>query len=200
MRFGQEKRQSMIIGEYSNKSGHDSVTTVLSPFINTEWFKSEHAYRGSYVHNALKNHLLGIWSPEPPEEYKGYLESGILWIEDNVAEILMVENGDRTRLVDPVNRYSGQPDLIATLKINPEPGIIDWKTSLAIGATWMGQISAYWNLARLNGWPDISWGASVRLRKSGKIALSNFIPNLNLELQYFLNANAAYRRYKEKIT
>jgi len=188
------------IGEYSNKSPYDSVTKVLSPFIDSQWFKSEDAYRGSFVHNALKNYLLGIWSPEPPEEYKGYIESGISWLSENIQDIIMVEGGDETRMVDTVNRYSGQPDLLCTLKLNPKPGVVDWKTSIAIGSTWVGQISAYWNLARINGFPDVAWGASVRLRKSGKIALSNFIQNLDLELQYFLNANAAYRRYKEKIT
>lgn len=188
----------MNIGEYSNNSGFDSVTKILSPFIDSQWFKTEHAYRGSYVHNALKNHLVGVWSPAHPEEYKGFIDSGILWIQDNIDKILMVENGDLTRLTDPIHRYSGQPDLICTLKINPKPGIVDWKTSIAFSVVWNGQCSAYWNLAKKNGYPDASWAAVVRLRKSGKIALSNFIKNLDLELQYFLNANAAYRRYKEK--
>jgi len=186
--------------EYSNKTQLDSVTKILSVYVDTRWFTEECCFRGHHVHNALKNHCLGIWSPEPPEEYKGYIESGILWTQDNVAEILMVENGDRTRLVDTVNRYSGQPDLVATLKIQPLPGVIDWKTSIAFSEVWNGQLAGYWNLIKLNGYPDACWGASVRLRKDGRIALSNFVNNLNLELQYFLNANAAYRRYKEKIT
>ncbi len=186
--------------EYSNLTGFDSVTTVLSPFIQTQWFREEHCLRGNYVHNALKNHCLGIWSPEPPEEYKGYIDSGKLWLDANVEDILSVEDGDKTRYVDTVNRYSGQPDLICTLKLNPKPGVVDWKTSIAFSVTWAGQCSAYWNLAKINGWPDVGWAASVRLRKSGKIALANFIQDLNLELQYFLNANAAYRRYKLKIT
>jgi hypothetical protein len=188
------------IGEYSNKSGLDSVTTVLGVYVDKSWFTSESCYRGSFVHNALKNYCLGIWSPEPPEEYKGYIESGISWLFENVQDILSVESGDETRMVDTVHKYSGQPDLICTLKINPEPGIVDWKTSLAFSVVWNGQIAGYWNLARINGFPDVVWGASVRLRKDGRIALSNFIQNLDLELQYFLNANAAYRRYKEKIT
>ena len=186
--------------EYSNKTNLDSVTTVLSPFIQTQWFKEEHCLRGNFVHNALKNHCLGIWSPSPPEEYKGYIESGILWLQENVKDILSVENGEKTRYVDTVNKYSGQPDLLCTLKLNPKPGVVDWKTSIAFSVVWNGQIAGYYNLAKKNGFPDACWGASVRLRKSGKIALSNFIQNLNLELQYFLNANAAYRRYKLKIT
>ena len=138
--------------------------------------------------------------PPHPEEYRGYIDSGILWLTENVQDVLSIESGDQTRMVDTVNKYSGQPDCIATLKINPKPGIIDWKTSIAFAVTWHGQLAAYWNLAKLNGYPDISWGASVRLRKDGRIALSNFVNNLNLELQYFLNANAAYRRYALKLT
>ena len=190
----------MNIGTYSNKSGYPSVTEVLSPFVDTKWFTDECCYRGSYSHNALKNHLLGIWSPPHPEEYQKYIDSGKSWLDENIQDIIMVEGGDETRMVDTVNRYSGQPDLIATLKINPKPGIIDWKTSLAFSVVWNGQIAGYWNLAKIGGFPDVAWGASVRLRKDGRIALSNFIQNLDLELQYFLNANAAYRRYKEKIT
>ena len=185
--------------EYSNLTNLDSVTRVLSPYVDSQWFKTEDAYRGSYVHNALKNHLLGIWMPSHSEEYKGFIDSGILWITENVDKILMVENGDTTRLIDPTHKYSGQPDLIATLKINPLPGIIDWKTSIAFSVVWFGQCAGYWNLARLNGFPDAAWACAVRLRKDGKIALANFIQNLNIELQYFLNANAAYRRYKEKV-
>ena len=185
--------------EYSNLTNLDSVTTVLSPYVDKQWFTEECAYRGSFVHNALSNHLLGIWNPPATEEYKGFIESGIAWIDENIKDVLSVENGDKTRMIDPTHKYSGQPDLIATLKINPVPGIIDWKTSLALGPTWVGQCAGYWNLARLNGFPDAAWACTVRLRKDGKIALANFIQNLNLELQYFLNANAAYRRYKEKI-
>jgi len=186
--------------EYSNISGFDSVTQVLSQYVDKSWFKDEHCYRGSYIHNYIKNHLLGVWNMPAPDEYKGYIESGLLWIEKNVDKVLMVENGDKTRLVDQQHRYSGQPDLLNTLKINPKPGITDWKTSIAFSVVWAGQCAGYWNLVRLNGYPDADWAVAVRLRKSGKIALANFIQNLPLELQYFLNANAAHRRYALKVT
>ena len=81
----------MNIGTYSNLSGHPSVTEILSPFVDTKWFKNEDAYRGNYVHNALRNHCLGVWMPSHPEEYKGYIESGISWIQENVQDILLVE-------------------------------------------------------------------------------------------------------------
>jgi len=185
--------------EYVNKSGFDGVTTSLSPFVSKEWFTEESAYRGSFVHAALKNYLLGIYTPSYPIEYQGYIESGHRWIDKYIDRVLTVENGDKTRMVDPVHKYSGQPDLLATLKINSDPGVVDWKTGISFAVTWAGQIAGYWNLAKINGYPDCSWGASVRLRKDGRIALHNFIQNIAIELQYFLNANAAYRRYKLKI-
>lgn len=186
--------------EYSNITGMDGPTTILSQYIDKTWFKDEHAYRGSYVHNYIRNSLIGVWTPEPPEEYKGYIDSGLLWIDENVKDVLLVEDGDQTRMIDPQHKYSGLPDLVCTLKINPVPGIVDWKTSLAYQVVWAGQCASYWNLIKKNGWPDAGWAAAVRLRKSGAIALANFIQNLPLELQYFLNANAAYRRYTLKQT
>ena len=186
--------------EYSNITGMDGPSAVLSKYVDKTWFKEEHSYRGSYVHNALKNHLLGSWNPPAPAEYQGYIDSGKLWLDANVKDVLMVENGDKTRLVDPQHKYSGQPDVLCTLKINPKPGIVDWKTSLAYSVVWAGQCASYWNLVKTNGYPDACWAAAVRLRKDGRIALADFIQNLSLELQYFLNANAAYRRYVLKTT
>ena len=185
---------------YSNLTNLDSTTKVLSQFIDTQWFTEEACYRGSYVHNALRNHLVGIWNTPAPADFQGYIDSGKLWLDANVKDILLVEDSDCTRMVDQVHKYSGLADLICTLKINPVPGIVDWKTSIAFSEVWAGQLASYWNLAKLNGFPDVAWGAAVRLRKDGKIALANFIQNLPLELQYFLNANAAYRRYKLKQT
>jgi len=185
--------------EYVNETKLDATTKILSQYVSTEWFKTEHAYRGSLVHFHLRNHLLGVWTPPAEAEFQGYIDSGKLWLDENVKDILLVEDGNKTRMIDPRHKYSGQMDLLCTLKINPAPGVVDWKTSISFSVVWAGQCAAYWNLARLNGFPDACWAAAVRLRKSGKIALANFIPNLELELQYFLNANAAFRRYKLKM-
>jgi len=185
---------------YVNETKLDGPTKILSGYVDASWFKDEHAYRGSYVHACMRNHLLGIWCLPPEPEHQGYVNSGRRWLDANVKDVLIVEDGTNTRFIDPRHQYSGQMDLLCTLKLNPAPGVVDWKTSIAFSVIWAGQCASYWNLARLNGFPDAGWAAAVRLRKSGKIALANFIPNLELELQYFLNANAAYRRYKLKIT
>ena len=42
---------------------------------------------------------------------------------------------------------------------------------------------------------DVKWACSVRLRSDGKMAMADFVKNLPLELQYFLNALTAYKRY-----
>lgn len=185
--------------EYSNLSGMDSVTQVLSAYVDSQWFKEEHAYRGSAVHLALRNHLLGIWQTPIHERFQGFFDSGRRWADSNIEKVLLVEDGNKTRMSDPCHRYSGQPDLICTLKHNPKPGITDWKTSKAFSVVWAGQCAGYWNLAKINGFPDVDWACTVRLREDGRKAIHNYIQNLPVELQYFLNANAAYRRYKLKI-
>ncbi len=168
-----------------------TVTQVLDPFIDKEWFKPEHQKRGTAVHDAVKCHLLGLWSVPLPEEYQGYYESGLRWIDENVDKIIMVEQ----RLVDYNYKYTGRPDLFATIRKNPEVGIADWKTSVALDRKrWSGQSAGYYNLGRVNEY-DIEWACSVRLRSDGKMAMADFVKNLPLELQYFLNALTAYKRY-----
>jgi len=91
-------------------------------------------------------------------------------------------------------------DLVATLKNKPNYtgyGVIDWKTSIAMSPTYKGQIPAYDRLCKVNDIQTGNWGCIVRLRQTGQIALANFMPRqeLDVELQYFLNALTAYRRY-----
>jgi len=178
---------------YSNKSGLPSVTTVLSCFINRSFFTDEHRERGTSVHDAMKSYLLGVWSPPVKPEWQGYVDSGQQWIDQNIKDIILVEK----RLCDRTYGYSGQMDLVATLKSRSGAGVIDWKTSIASAVTWKGQVSGYDRLCKVNDIETGSWGCSVRLRKTGKIALADFMPRqeLDVELQYFLNALTAYRRY-----
>lgn len=177
---------------YSNPTNLPSVTTILSCFINTEWFKDEDRKRGNAVHATMKSYLLGLWAPPIKSEWQGYTDSGFRWIDENVDKIIIVEK----RFCDHVYGYTGQPDLIATLKNKEGTGVIDWKTAVAASITWKGQIAGYDRLCRVNN-IKTDWGCSVRLRQDGRIALADFMSRqeLDTELQYFLNALTAYRRY-----
>ena len=181
---------------YSNITGLPSVTQVLSCFIDVSWFKAEHARRGNEIHAAMKSYLQGLWSPPVSNtDWQDYASSGKLWIDENVNKIIIVEK----RFCDNVYGYTGQPDLIATLKNRQEAGVIDWKTAVAASITWKGQIAAYDHLCHINN-IKTNWGCSVRLRQDGRIALADFMSRqeLDVELQYFLNSLTGYRRYKLK--
>ena len=179
---------------YSNESGLPSVTQILSCFVNQSFFTDECRERGSAVHSAIKSYLLGVWSPPINPEWQGYVDSGKLWIDTNVKDIILAEK----RLCDRVHGYTGQLDLAASLKNRRVGvGVIDWKTSISAAVTWKGQIAGYDRLCNANGTKTGDWGCSVRLRKNGQIALADFMSRqeLDVELQYFLNASTAYRRY-----
>ena len=178
---------------YSNLTGMPSVTTILSCFINKDFFTDEDCNRGNAVHAAMKSYLLGLWIAPIKPEWQGYVDSGKRWIDENVNKIIIVEK----RFCDRVYGYTGQPDLTATLKNRAGAGIIDWKTAIAASVIWKGQIAGYDRLCHVDGGLKTEWGCSVRLRKTGQIALADFMlrQELDIELQYFLNALTAYRRY-----
>lgn len=181
---------------YSNLTGLPSSTTVLSCFIDTSMFTDEHRDRGNAVHAIMKSYLLGLWSPPIKSEWQGYVDSGKLWIDENVDKVIIVEK----RFSDRVYGYTGQPDLIATLKNKDNAGVIDWKTAVASSITWKGQIAGYARLCHVGGGIKTDWGCSVRLRRDGRVGLADFMTRqeLDVELQYFLNALTAYRRYSLK--
>ena len=184
---------------YENKTGLPSVTEVLSCFINTDWFKDEDRKRGNAFHAAMKSYLLGLWAPPIKEEWQGYVDSGKRWADENIKDVIIVEK----RLCDRVYGYTGQMDLVATLKNKPRyigAGVIDWKTSIATSIIWKGQTAGYDHLCSINDIETGNWGCSVRSRQTGQIALADFMSRqeLDVELQYFLNALTAYRRYVSK--
>jgi len=178
---------------YENKTGLPSTTTVLSCFVNTDFFTDEDRERGNTVHSAMKSYLLGLWAPPVKEEWQGYVDSGRRWADNNIDKIALVEK----RLCDRVYGYTGQLDTVSSLKNKTGNGVIDWKTAFAESVTWKGQVAGYDRLCRVNNIPTGDWGCSIRLRKTGQIALANFMSRqeLDVELQYFLNALTAYRRY-----
>ena len=180
---------------YSNLTGLPSATQILSCFINTEWFKDEDRERGNAVHAAMKSHLQGLWAQQVKPDWQGYVDSGYRWVDENVDKVIIVEK----RFSDRVYGYTGQPDLIAILKNRSGAGVVDWKTAVAASVTWKGQIAGYDRLCHVNN-IKTDWGCSVRLRQDGRIALADFMlrQKLDVELQYFLNALTAYRRYSLK--
>ena len=146
---------------YSNKTGLPSVTTVLKPFIDTGFFKPEHAQRGSHVHAMISAYLQGIWfSEDTPDDWQLYFESFLEWWRFRHYEIVLVEK----RLIHSVFQYCGKMDLVVT--DGKDNILIDFKTSQAKYSTWPIQLMAYAEMLKNNG-VAVDRMACVRLKNDG---------------------------------
>ena len=149
------------MSEYVNTTGLPSVTQVLRPWMDTTWFTQESMDRGSAVHDAIAQYLKGKPSflIDLRPEWRGYFDSARRWIDQNVAEVLLVE----ARISDPQWRFCGQPDLIFK-DHHGETVLIDWKTGAK--AIWHQlQIAGYRHLAKVSHPTQI--GVTVRLHADG---------------------------------
>lgn len=161
---------------YENKTRLPSVTQIINPYINTDYFTEEHSERGTSVHSACIAFILGLFVPPLPPEYKPYFESFKRW-SDRIDIILLAEE----RLIDPVLKFTGKPDLICTMKIehgfNSETVLIDLKTSQAEAKWWAIQNAAYRHLAAKRSEPiPTQRGMSLRLKNDGSGCLVNEYP------------------------
>jgi hypothetical protein len=171
------------MSEYVNATPFPSVTQVLRPWVDTQWFTPESRDRGSAVHGALAQYLGGkpAFLANLPPEWRGYFDSGRRWIDANVAEVLLSE----ARLSDPQWRFCGQPDLIALLN-DGSATLLDWKTGAA--ARWHRlQIAGYRHLAR-PVWPT-DRGLTIRLHPDGSMPSVDEHPaNIEQDLNRLLSA------------
>lgn len=147
---------------YRNDTGLPSVTQILSPYIDSTWFTQESRDRGEAVHAACAAHLMGTFCPPLDPEHQPYFDSARRWIDMAVDLVVLTEE----RLVDPALRYCGKPDLIAYLKGDKQPTLIDFKTSQAAHPVWPLQITAYRKLAQVKG-IGTARGISLRLKADG---------------------------------
>ena len=166
---------------YENLTGLPSVSDVLAPYIDKQWFTDESRTRGDIVHSAVASYLLGLFSPPVAPEYQGYVTSMKRWIDEMVVEVVLVEK----RLVDERLKYCGKPDLIAALKGRDFNTLIDFKTGQQELKSFRIQNAAYRNLAKVNGIP-VQNGMTVRLKPDGSGALITEYPaNHQKEMNIF---------------
>jgi hypothetical protein len=173
---------------YINDTGYPSTTNVIKPWVNTEWFTEEDRERGSAVHTAMKAHALGLWHPPLRKDWQPYFDSGRLWFDKVVKEVVLVEE----RLIDESRGYCGQPDLIAVLHADKYPSLIDYKTSQAKGKWWPLQIASYRRLAAVDRGIECKRGIGVRLRKDGSIAKATEYKEFPHHLNVFTGMMNAY--------
>ena len=156
---------------YSNDTGYPSVTTIIKPYLNTDWFTEEHSTRGSLIHDCCCAYLQGEWLlPELPIYYQGYFDSFKRWADATLDKILLLE----TRLKDDSLKFCGQPDFIGTIKGSDKVVLLDWKTSQQYHKWFALQGAAYRHLARVDAKIDTDASGSVRLKKDGSGCLVDY--------------------------
>lgn len=156
---------------YSNDTGLPSVTQIIKPYINTDWFTEEHSERGSIIHDCCHLYLQGEWLlPELPLHYQGYFDSFRRWADKTIDKIILLEK----RLKDDTLRFCGQPDFIGTLKGSEKIVLLDWKTSQQYQKWFAVQGAAYRHLSRVDAKIETDASASVRLKQDGSGCLVNY--------------------------
>lgn len=180
---------------YSNPTPYPSVTQILKPYIDTEWFTPEHAKRGTTVHAACEAHLSGLFMMPLPPEYQPYFDSFRKWVDQVVDRVVLSEE----RLVDSARGYCGKPDAILVIKGDDTNSLWDWKTSQAYQPWWLLQGSAYRSLAKVNG-IETSRGGSVRLKKDGSGCLIDMWPdNPSKDMNIFTGLLNAHNFFNKRI-
>lgn len=154
---------------YVNNTGLPSVTTIISPYIDKEWFDDESRRRGENVHAACAAYAMGLFVVDLPYEHQGYFESFKQWFELMSPTPIMVEK----RLVDEKMGYCGQLDFAFKTDTNT---LVDFKTSQSHQNWWVLQYSAYKHLFEVNTGERIKSGGCLRLRQDGGLPIFDQMP------------------------
>jgi len=172
---------------YVNDTGLPSVTQILSPYINKDWFTQEHSDRGTAVHECCHIYLKGEWLiPELPIYWRGYFDSFKRWADQVIDSILLLE----TRLKSDDLGYCGQPDFVGTLKGSDKIVLLDWKTSQQYYPWFSLQGAAYRKLSSVDAGIETEGSASVRLKADGSGCLVDYPEKDQLNIFYgLLNAH-----------
>jgi hypothetical protein len=176
---------------YKNETGYPSVTQILKPWIDDEWYTEESRQRGSAVHYAIDAYLNCVYQAPLKQEYQGYLDSFKKWF-DSVAEIESTEQ----RLVDSVLGFCGKYDLLFKFTCSPQVLVLgDIKTSLSEQPWWGYQLSAYSHLIMKNMKKYAAKRIAIRPKKDGKGCIITEYSSDN-DWIIFNNALILYRNMK----
>lgn len=169
---------------------YPSVTEVLGKYTDFSTIRPEvleaacergtavHAYCAAYAHN--------LWVPA--DGLEGYCQSFRNWFDSTVEKVILVEH----ELIDETYGYIGHLDLLAVLKGDKVPAVIDYKSPSVKGKTWGAQGAAYLNLAKKH--KPRRFG-SLRLKKDGGHAIFDSYQDSARDLQAFLAALTAHRYF-----
>lgn len=170
------------------------VSEVLDKYLDKTFLTEEGRFKGTIVHNYTANYALGLWSPPLPSEYLGYGLSFKNWFDKYVGRVILVE----TRFYDKELGFSGQLDLVHTLKDSEEIIITDYKSSAQVGSpVHRGQLAGYLHLVNKNG-INAKRAGDLKLKADGGTASWVPVPLDGHALNAFLSALNAERYFSKE--
>jgi len=138
-----------------------TVTQIVAPC--SDWYTSESAERGTFVHLVAARLMRGQ-SATIPTKWDGYAHALNSWLEAMRPTWTHIEK----RLVHPTYDYNGRPDGIGVCRLGPF--VVDYKTG--VWQPWHPlQLAAYDMLAWL-GMPRKRFG--VYLQSDGRCRVREF--------------------------
>lgn len=182
---------------YENNTGFPSVSDIIRPYIDTQWFTEESAMRGTAIHACCASHIQGLYFPKLKPEYQGYMDSFKEWADKNIEDVILVEE----RLVDKDLGYCGQIDAGLKLKGYEKPFIVDFKTGKAMQRSHKLQVAAYAALeAKRNEQPIDAYNCiTLRLKADGTGCLAvRFLDNQD-NFEIFKGMLRAYCFFNNKV-
>jgi len=180
------------------KEGFTRVTSVFEPYTNFDAIDPvvlhRAANRGTRVHRYCELHMLGEYYPQPEEELVGYIDSFIQWYDKIVEKLICTEQ----RIYNNQYKLTGAIDIVAILKGDKSPTIIDIKTPASESKTWCLQTAAYRLL--YNSKMDVKLHADRRIalrldKKGGYPKIHEYTEN-GRDLRLYLSALEVYKYFK----
>lgn len=176
-----------------------SVTEIISNFIDTSWFKPEHAQRGTAVHSICEDIAVTTKYPaKMPKEYELYANCFSYWwfFEPGARVVVAHEN----ELIDKDLGIIGHPDLILADKKEVVKGseltLIDLKTSKQAYPWWRLQLAAYVYMYNRKSHNKITKYGSLRVRQGKKALYNSYEDSYEDDLKTFKSILTTIRFFK----
>lgn len=181
------------------KTGYLRTTTPLSIFNDFSKINPvvlhKACERGTKIHRYAELHMLNSYFPDPDSDLLGYLNSFRRWYDTMVAELISTE----TRYYDDMLRVTGAIDIVAVLKNDKTPTIIDIKTGSVKSLTWDLQLAMYRQLYNIqkNTKVKAERRIVIQLNKDGKFPKVHEYTKHEHDLKIYLGVLQAYRYFND---
>lgn len=177
-------------------NGYLRVTEVLSPFSTLGGIDAvtlaNAANRGTRVHAYCESHALNLFVEDVDDDCKNYVDVFKIWFKEMIQEVVYTE----VRCNSSFYRVSGAFDMIAILKGDTEPTLIDIKTPSSPSLSWQLQTAAYQLLAKEVLDVDVKRRICLMLPKHNSIAKIVEYEKHQQDHKLFINALELYRFFK----